>query len=202
MLQDQLCLIQGLNHSFAQRLYDGQWIVIGASDVLPQAEPGELAYCIDQDFATLTKLPFDTPIYAGINSFEPYEQDIDTLMKGQSFLSPVTQDFETVGDLFKDAQAAIRDVYDGLSEAELAHFRTNNMFSPEAIICVAENIWDNASWASLASEADEIANDISDCLANGEYDAYPELLKEWNYESNYGNATNHAVTGSVGNLKL
>ena len=39
-------------------------------------------------------------------------------------------------------------------------------------------MWDGASWASLATEADEIANDISDCLANGEYDAYPELLKE------------------------
>lgn len=178
MQQDRLDLIQGINHSFAQRLYDGQWIVVGASDVLAQAESGELAYCIDQDFATITKLPFDTPIYASVNSFEPYDQDIDTLMKAQSFLSPVTQDFETVGDLFKYAQDAIRDVYDNLSEAELAHFRTNNMLSPEAIIYVAENMWDNASWASLATEADEIANDISDCLENGEYDAYPALLKE------------------------
>lgn len=178
MPQDQLYLIQGLNHSFAQRLYDGQWIVIGASDVLPQAESDELAYCIDQDFATITKLPFDTPIYASVGSFDTYEQDTDTIMKGQTFLSSVTQNFETVGDLFKYAQDAIRDVYDNLSEAELAHFRTNNMFSPEAIICVAENMWDGASWASLATEADEIANDISDCLENGEYDAYPELLKE------------------------
>lgn len=178
MLQDQLCLIQGINHSFAQRLYDGQWIVVGASDVLAQAEPGELAYCIDQDFATITKLPFDTPIYASVNSFEPYEQDIDTLMKASAFQSSVTQDFETVGDLFKYAQDAIRDVYDSLNEAELAHFRVNNMFSPEAIIVVAENMWDGASWASLATEADEIANDISDCLENDEYDAYPELLKE------------------------
>lgn len=202
MLQDQLCLIQGLNHSFAQRLYDGQWIVVGASNVLPQAEPDELAYCIDQDFATITKLPFDTPIYASVNSFEPYDQDTDTLMNGQSFLSPVTQDFETVGDLFKYAQAAIRDVYDSLNEAERAHFRTNNMFSPEAIISVADSMWDGANWASLATEADEIANDISDCLANGEYDAYPELLKEWNYESHHWNATNHAVTRPLGDLKL
>lgn len=178
MPQDQLYLIQGLNHSFAQRLYDGQWIVIGASDVLPQAESDELAYCIDQDFATITKLPVDTPIYASVGSFDTYEQDTDTLIKGQTFLSSVTQDFETVGDLFKYAQDAIRDVYDNLNEAELAHFRTNNMFSPEAIISVAENMWDGASWASLATEADEIANDISDCLEDGEYDAYPELLKE------------------------
>lgn len=178
MPQDQLYLIQGLNHSFAQRLYDGQWIVIGAGNVLPQAESDELAYCIDQDFATITKLPVDTPIYASVGSFDTYEQDTDTLIKGQTFLSSVTQDFETVGDLFKYAQDAIRDVYDNLSEAELAHFRANNMLSPEAIIAVAENMWDGASWASLATEADEIANDISDCLEDGEYDAYPALLKE------------------------
>ena len=178
MLQNQLCLIQGINRSFAQRLYNGQWIVVGDHDVLVQAESDELAYCIDQDFATITKLPFDTPIYASVNSFDTYEQDTDTLMEAPAFLSSVTQDFETVGDLFKYAQDAIRDVYDSLSAAELAHFRVNNMFSPEAIIAVAENMWDGASWASLATEADEIANDISDCLENGEYDAYPALLKE------------------------
>ena len=178
MQQDRLDLIQGINHSFAQRLYDDQWIVVGDNDVLAQAESDELAYCIDQDFAMITKLPVDTPIYASVGSFDTYEQDTDTLIKDQSFLSPITQNFETVGDLFKYAQDAIRDVYENLSEAELAHFRVNNMFSPEAIIDVAENMWDGASWASLATEADEIANDISDCLENGEYDAYPELLKE------------------------
>lgn len=194
MPQDQLYLIQGLNHSFAQRLYDGQWIVIGASDVLPQAESDELAYCIDQDFATITKLPFDTPIYASVGSFDTYAQDTDTLMKGQTFLSSVTQNFETVGDLFKYAQDAIRDVYDNLTDQEQAHFRTNNMFSPEAIISVADSMWDNASWASLATEADEIANDISDCLANGEYDAYPELLKEWYFNEKINRKPfNHAA---------
>ena len=133
MQQNRLDLIQGINHSFAQRLYDDQWIVIGASDVLPQAESDELAYCIDQDFATITKLPFDTPIYASVGSFDTYEQDTDTLIKGQTFLSSVTQNFETVGDLFKYAQDAIRDVYDNLSEAELDHFRNNYLRGGEHV---------------------------------------------------------------------
>ena len=82
-----LLYVQGVNGSFAQRLMpedqmrtindstNNHWVVIGAHDVLDQAEKGEYGYTIDADFDEIMKLPTDTPIYASVNSFESFNKE-------------------------------------------------------------------------------------------------------------------------------
>lgn len=178
----KLLYVQGLNGSSAQRLENNKWIVSGAADILGQQEPGENAYRIKATFDDIMKLPFDTPIYASVNSFEVFTQEDkdngESFHSGHDEMASITEDFETVGDLFDAAKDAIKTVYENLEPSEKKHFRIMNKNSVEAITEVAENIWDNADWASLYTGGDEIANDIQECLSNGEYDAYPALMKE------------------------
>lgn len=187
-----LLYIQGVNGSFAQRLMpedqmrtvndsiNDRWVVIGAQGTLAQAEKDEYAYTIDADFNEIMKLPADTPIYAGVNSFESFgKENHESYQIDDVVTTPLASDYETVGDLFAAAKDAIHDAYnDCENDEERSHFNVYNMYSFEAIEAVAANIWDSADWASLITEGDQIRMDIEDCLDQGEYDVYPEFLQE------------------------
>lgn len=164
--------VPGINHSFAQRLINdkNQWVIVGAHNIFTQQDPDEYAFAINDNYSfdDLLKLDPETPIYAGVNSFEPIEGNPD---------QSINNDFETVQDLIDSAKDVIRNVYQNLNDDERPHFRDQNMFSMDALIHVAANIWNLADWASLETVAIDIEDDINECLANGEYEAYPELLK-------------------------
>lgn len=183
MTNQLLLYVEGRNGSFAQRLNNNDWIVAGIHSLEDQQEPAEYAYEINTDFKTIKKLPADTPIFASTQSFPDFDkEDGETIQTDHYVSTNITEDYETVGDLFRYARETIKDIHDNLADDEIDHFKANNMFSIEALNEVAETIWETRNWTSLSTNADETQQDIQECLNNGEYDAYPELLKEWSYE--------------------
>lgn len=158
--------VEGRGDSFAQRVWsyrylskaDSCWVVKGGQAILDQQEEGELAFHANLKGEEIVKLPKDTPIHAGVYSFE--DQD-----------GPLTSSYETVGDLLDLAKGIINDLKDYPEIAKVL-----SPVSEKVINSLAIELFEDADWASLSTTADEICNDIVECFYAGDYDAYPELF--------------------------
>lgn len=162
--------IQGENGSFATQVFinlwvnkqdlpnDYVWIVKGEHGVFREQENGEFGYHCDLDFDEMLKLPKDTPIHASTLVFD-----------GQS--SPLTAEYETVGDLLEYAKETLDELRQNQVIAKVMP-----TISQKMIYSIARKIFDGADWSFLSTEADWVSEDAVNCFKQGEYDAYPELF--------------------------
>ena len=135
--------ISGINKSKA--IYqNGTWIIHGDHNILAEQEPDEYVYKIDIDFNTLQNLSPDIPIYASVNSFS----DKDT-----------ADDYETLADLY----SYVKDILQNLDPNNFNKPLKPNLTSNKIIINkLAELIFNNVTWQSLSTLAEDIRQDIED----------------------------------------
>lgn len=135
--------ISGINKSKAIFQND-TWIIHGDHNILAEQEPDEYVYKIDMNFDTLQNLNSNTPIYASVNSFS--DKDI-------------ADDYETLADL----QNYVKDILQNLDSNEFEKPLKPNVANNKIIINkLAELIFDNVTWQSLSTFAEDIRQDIED----------------------------------------
>lgn len=135
--------ISGINKSKAI-FQNGTWIIHGDHNILAEQEPNELAYKIDMDFSALQNLNPDTPIYASVNSFS--DKDI-------------ADDYETLADLY----TCVKDILKNLDPNDFSKPLKPNLTHNKIIINkLVELIFDNVTWQSLSTLAEDIRQDIED----------------------------------------
>lgn len=146
-------VISGINKSKAV-FQNGTWIIHGDHNILTEQEPNEYAYKIDTDFNTLQNLNPDTSIYASVNSFS--DKDI-------------TNNYETLADLYN----YVKDILQNLDPNDFDKPLRPNLTNNKIIINkLAKLIFDNVTWQSLSTLAEDIRQDIED-----NPDCYPYLFK-------------------------
>lgn len=146
-------VISGINKSKAvfQNRY---WLIYGSHNVLNEQEPNEYAYKINTDFDTLQNLNPDTPIYASVNSFS--DKDI-------------ADDYETLADLYN----YVKDILQNLDPNDFNKPLKPNLTNNKIIINkLAELIFNNVTWQSLSTFAEDVKQDIE-----GNPDCYSYLFK-------------------------
>lgn len=154
--------IKGINGSYAVKDENGKWHIHGASDVLDEQEADELAYKIDQDFDKLKMLSRDTPVYASVHQF-----DNDLISEDN------TDNYADIDDLYSIA----RDILHDLSQDDFAEYgdkyilKSNVATDPKAQGKIAQALFDQVTWQSYESYAQDIEDDICDAP-----DAYPALF--------------------------
>ena len=125
---------------------NGTWIIHGDHNILTEQEPNELAYKIDMDFSALQNLNPDTPIYANVNSFS--DKDI-------------ADDYETIADLYN----YVKDILQNLDPNDFSKPLKSNLTNNKIIINkLAKLIFDNVTWQSFSTLAEDIRQDIEDNL--------------------------------------
>lgn len=155
--------IKGINGSYAVKDETGEWHIHGFNDILDEQEADELAYKIDQDFDNLKMLPRDTPVYASVNQFE-----------GNLTSEDNTDNYADIDDLYSIA----RDILHDLSQDDFAEYgdkyilKSNVATDPKAQDEIAQVLFDQVTWQSYESYAQDIEDDICDAP-----NAYPELFK-------------------------
>lgn len=123
---------------------NGTWIIHGDHNILAEQEPNELAYKIDMDFSIFQNLNPDTPIYASVNSFS--DKDI-------------ADDYETLADLY----TYVKDILKNLDPDDFNKPLKPNLINNKIIIDkLAKLIFDNVTWQSLSTLAEDIRQDIED----------------------------------------
>lgn len=136
-------VISGVNKSKAI-FQNGTWIIHGDHNILAEQEPNEYAYKIDIDFNTLQNLNPDIPIYASVNSFS--DKDI-------------ADDYETLADLYN----YVKDVLQNLDPNDFNKPLKPNLTNNKIIINkLAKLIFNNVTWQSLSTLAEDIRQDIED----------------------------------------
>lgn len=135
--------ISGINKSKAI-FQNGTWIIHGDHNILAEQEPNEYAYKIDIDFNTLQNSNPDIPIYASVNSFP--DKDI-------------TDDYETLTDLY----SYVKDILQNLDSNNFNKPLKPNLTHNKIIINkLAKLIFDNVTWQSFSTLAEDIRQDIED----------------------------------------
>ena len=142
--------VPGFNGSYAKRDNNGIWRIHGASNILDEQYDDEYVFKTSLSFEQVKKLPLDTPIYSSVKSFN----DNDT-----------TISYETVGDLYQNAQQCLRGNDD---QPTYRPYAANNT---DALNEVAENIFDGVTWQSYSAYQQDVARDMSD-----QPDAYPHCF--------------------------
>lgn len=146
-------VISGINKSKAV-FQNGYWLIYGSHNVLDEQEPNEYAYKVDTDFDTLQNLNPDTPIYASVNSFS--DKDI-------------ADDYETLADLYN----YVKDILQNLDPNDFNKPLKPNLTNNKIIINkLAKLIFDNVTWQSLSTLAEDVKQDIKD-----NPDCYPHLFE-------------------------
>lgn len=136
-------IISGINKSNAI-FQNGTWIIHGDHNILTEQESNELAYKIDMDFSALQNLNPDTPIYASVNSFS--DKDI-------------ANDYETLADLY----TCVKDILKNLDPDDFEKpLKSNSTHNKIIINKLAELIFDNVTWQSFSTLAEDIRQDIED----------------------------------------
>lgn len=136
-------VISGINKSKAI-FQNGTWIIHGDHNILTEQEPNEYAYKIDMDFSALQNLNPDTPIYASVNSFS--DKDI-------------ADDYETLADLY----TCVKDILQNLDSNDFSKPLKPNLTHNKIIIDkLAKLIFNNVTWQSLSTLAEDIQQDIED----------------------------------------
>lgn len=136
-------VISGINKSKAV-FQNGTWIIHGDHNILAEQEPNEYAYKIDMDFSALQHLNQDTPIYASVNSF--LDKDI-------------ANDYETLADLYNYVKNILQNLDSNNFNKPLKPNLLNNKIS---INKLAELIFNDVTWQSLSTLAEDIRQDIED----------------------------------------
>lgn len=151
MNTDTIKIIPGLNKSKAI-FENGHWIIYGSHNILDEQEPSEFVYKIKTD---ISKLDPQTPIYASVNAF----QDAN---------SNIANDYETVADLYN----YVKDILQNLEPNDFNKPLKPNLTNNKIIINkLAKLIFDNVTWQSLSTLAEDIRQDIED-----NPDCYPYLF--------------------------
>lgn len=136
-------VISGINKSKAI-FQNGTWIIHGDHNILAEQGPNEYAYKIDMDFSALQNLNPDTPIYASVNSF--LDKDI-------------ADDYETLADLY----GYVKDILKNLDLDDFEKPLKPNLTHNKIIINkLAKLIFDNVTWQSLSTFAEDVRQDIRD----------------------------------------
>lgn len=136
-------IISSINKSNAI-FQNGTWIIHGDHNILTEQESNELAYKIDMDFSALQNLNPDTPIYASVNSFS--DKDI-------------ANDYETLADLY----TCVKDILKNLDPDDFEKpLKSNSTHNKIIINKLAELIFDNVTWQSFSTLAEDIRQDIED----------------------------------------
>lgn len=136
-------VISGVNKSKAI-FQNGTWIIHGDHNILTEQESNEYAYKIDMDFSALQNLNPDTPIYASVNSF---------LDKN------IANDYETLADLYN----YVKNILQNLDSNNFNKPLKSNLTDNKIIINkLAKLIFDNVTWQSLSTLAEDIRQDIED----------------------------------------
>lgn len=145
-----LCFyIPGINGSYA-RLTKNGWEIHGANNILDEQTEDEYAFKTSLSFDDIKKLPMDTPIYSAVHDFED---------------GNVTHSYETVADLYNNAQKCLRDNDD---QPSYIPFAANHI---DALNEVAETIFEQVTWQHFSSYHPDVANDMED-----QPDAYPHCF--------------------------
>lgn len=135
--------VPGINKSKAI-FQNGTWIIHGDHNILTEQEPNEYAYKIDMDFSALQNLNPDTPIYASVNSFS--DKDI-------------ADDYETLADLY----TCVKDILQNLDSNDFSKPLKPNLTHNKIIIDkLAKLIFNNVTWQSLSTLAEDTQQDIED----------------------------------------
>lgn len=136
-------VISGINNSKAV-FQNSTWIIHGDHNILAEQGPNEYAYKIDMDFSALQNLNPDMPIYASVNSF--LDKDI-------------TDDYETLADLYN----YIKDTLQNLDSNDFSKLLKPKLTHNKIIINkLAKLIFDNVTWQSFSTLAEDIRQDIED----------------------------------------
>ena len=133
-------IIPGINKSKAI-FKNGHWIIYGSHNILDEQEPNEFAYKIKAD---IRKLDPQTPIYASVNAFQDEN---------------IANDYETVADLYN----YVKDILQNLDPNDFNKPLKPNLTNNKIIINkLAKLIFDNVTWQSLSTLAEDIRQDIED----------------------------------------
>lgn len=146
-------IILGINKSKAI-FQNGYWFIYGSHNVLDEQELNEYAYKIDTDFSALQNLNPDTPIYASVNSFSDKN---------------IANDYETIADLYNYVKDILKKLDPNDFNKPLKSNLTNNKIITNKL---AKLIFDNVTWQSLSTFAEDLKQDIKD-----NPDCYPYLFK-------------------------
>lgn len=136
-------VISGINNSKAV-FQNGTWIIHGDHNILTEQEPDELAYKIDMDFSALQNLNPDTPIYASVNSFSNKD---------------IANDYETLADLYNYVKNILKNLDSNDFDKPLKPNLTNSKIITHKL---AKLIFDNVTWQSLSTLAEDTQQDIED----------------------------------------
>ena len=136
-------VISGINNSKAV-FQNGTWIIHGDHNILTEQEPNEYAYKINMDFSALQNLNPDTPIYASVNSFSNKD---------------IANDYETLADLYGYVKNILQNLDSNNFNKPLKPNLTNNKIITNKL---AKLIFDNVTWQSLSTLAEDIRQDIED----------------------------------------
>ena len=136
-------VISGINKSKAIFQND-TWIIHGDHNILAEQGPNEYAYKIDIDFSALQNLNPDTPIYASVNSFSNKD---------------IANDYETLADLYNYVKNILQNLDPNDFNKPLKPNLTHNKIIIDKL---AKLIFDNATWQSLSTLAEDIRQDIED----------------------------------------
>lgn len=143
-------IIPGISKSKAI-FKNGHWIIYGSHNILDEQEPSEFVYKIKTD---ISKLDHQTPIYASVNAF----QDTN-----------IANDYETLADLY----SYVKDILQNLDPNDFNKPLKPNLTNNKIIINkLAKLIFDNVTWQSLSTLAEDVQQDIED-----NPDCYPYLFK-------------------------
>ena len=133
-------IIPGINKSKAI-FRNGHWIIYGSHNILDEQEPNEFVYKIKTD---ISKLDPQTPIYASVNAF----QDTN-----------IANDYETIADLHN----YVKDILQNFDPKDFKLYLKHNVKNNKIIINkLAKLIFDNVTWQSLSTLAEDIRQDIED----------------------------------------
>lgn len=145
-------IIPGLNKSKA--IFENDyWIIYGSHNILDEQEPNEFVYKIKAD---ISKLDSQTPIYASVNAF------LDTN-------NNIANDYETLADLY----SYVKDILQNLDPNDFNKPLKPNLTNNKIIINkLAKLIFDNVTWQSLSTLAEDVQQDIEE-----NPDCYPYLFE-------------------------
>lgn len=161
--EKEIIFVDGKNGSFAQNLGNGQWVVLGAKNVLGELEPEEFGYLMNGLTPnTLHKLPNEAPVYAGASNFK------DELENSY----PITEDYTSKSALLELTNEIIRHVQDYVGTNN-KYLKSMTLQRQEKLACVMLN---QLTWQTPESYAIEFEDDIEWCFESKEFGAYPMLF--------------------------
>ena len=163
--------IPGENDSYAIKDPELGWQIHGAQGVLDEQAEDEYVYKADLSIDAILKLEPETPIYASVNSFDEINGDDGTF-------TPVTNAYETAGDLIQLAKEILTDLAnEDPSSFQMDVFdqpmtlKANLVDNQDALKEVMDTLYNGVTWQAMGSYAPDVYQDILD-----QPDAYPELF--------------------------